>query len=95
MEKGKTEHGNRYESQTLLDHRKLGSSNFERISVDMTNLVHEQMATMKNELIQSAEARENQPISKLLLLKAMASDDSPYASHAQLQTVMASIDVIV
>jgi hypothetical protein len=25
----------------------------------------------------------------------MTSDDSPYATHAQLQTVMASIDVIV
>jgi uncharacterized protein len=34
-----------------------------RISDDMTTLVYEQMATKKNELIQAAEARENQLIS--------------------------------
>jgi hypothetical protein len=65
----------------------------QRISIDMTTLVHEHMASMQNNLIHAAEARENQLISKLL--KAMTSDDSPYATHTQLQCVMASIEAIV
>jgi hypothetical protein len=64
-----------------------------RISVDMTALVQEHMASMKQDLLQAAEARENKLISKLLT--AMTSDDSPYATHAQLQTVMTSIEAIV
>jgi hypothetical protein len=64
-----------------------------RISVDMTALVHENMASMKKDLIQAAEARENELISKLL--QAMTSKDSPYATHAQLQTVRTGIEAIV
>jgi hypothetical protein len=48
---------------------------------------------MKKEMQQAAESRENQLISKLL--KAMTSDDSPYATHAQLQSVVSSIEAIV
>jgi hypothetical protein len=58
----------------------------------MTALVHANMASMKNDLIQAAEARGHELISKLL--QAMTSEDSPYATHAQLQTVMTSIEAI-
>jgi Holliday junction resolvasome RuvABC endonuclease subunit len=51
----------------------------QRISVDMTALVQEHMASMKQDLLHAAEARENQLISKLLT--AMTSDDSPYAIY--------------
>jgi hypothetical protein len=64
-----------------------------RIYVDMTALVQEQMASMKQDLLQAAEGRENKLISKHLT--AMTSDDSPYTTHAQLQTVMTSIEAIV
>jgi hypothetical protein len=64
-----------------------------RISKDMTALVHANMASMKSDLIHAAEARENELISKLL--QAMTSEDSPYATHAQLQTVMTSTESIV
>jgi hypothetical protein len=64
-----------------------------QISVDMTALVHANMEIMKKEMQQAAESRENQLISKLL--KAMTSDDSPYATHAQLQSVVSSIEAIV
>jgi hypothetical protein len=76
--------------QTYIKH---GAKRYRQFNIfdDMTTLVHEQMATMQNELIQATEARENQLISKLL--KALTSYDSPYATHAQLQTIMASIDV--
>jgi hypothetical protein len=47
-----------------------------RISKDMTALVHTNMASMKNDLIQATEARERKLISKLL--QAMTSEDSPY-----------------
>jgi uncharacterized protein (DUF2342 family) len=65
----------------------------QHISVDMTTLVHERMESTKKDLIHAAEARENQLISKLL--KAMTSEDSPYVTHAQLQSVMTSIEAIV
>jgi hypothetical protein len=87
----KNKNKGKYKQQKAMEYARRVGEQGGKITTE--SLMHKHMASMKNDLIHAAETRENQLISKLL--KALTSDDSPYATHTQLQTVMASMEAIV